>query len=245
MLQEEFQETFLKFIGAITNKRAKIVIDHILANGFITTEDLETTYGYNHPPRAARDVREAGIPLETFKVKSTQGKSIAAYKFGDLNKIEHNKIAGRLSFSKKFKHKLFIECNGKCAICNGSFEERYLQVDHRVPYEINGELDNFIQFIKDYMLLCPSCNRTKSWSCEHCDNWLTKKEEALCMKCYWGNPEDYTHVALQEIRRLELTWQSSEVQYFETLKTEAEKKHIDLPTFVKEILKKMNESNKS
>jgi 5-methylcytosine-specific restriction endonuclease McrA len=196
MLSQELQEAFLKLIESITNKRAKIVIDHIVAYGFITTEDLETTYGYNHPPRAARDVREAGIPLETFKVKSTQGKSIAAYKFGDLSKIEHHKIAGRLSISKKFKHKLFIECNGKCSICHGTFEERYLQVDHRVPYEIKGELDNFIQFIKDYMLLCASCNRTKSWSCEHCYNWKTTKDDSICNKCYWGNPEDYSHIAL-------------------------------------------------
>jgi hypothetical protein len=71
------QEDFLKLIETITNKRAKIVIDHILKHGFITTEDLEVTYGYNHPPRAARDVREAGIPLETFSIKSKQGKSIA------------------------------------------------------------------------------------------------------------------------------------------------------------------------
>jgi hypothetical protein len=50
------------------------VIDHILQYGFITTEDLENTYGYNHPPRAARDVREAGIPLETFKVSAQRHK---------------------------------------------------------------------------------------------------------------------------------------------------------------------------
>ena len=48
----------------ISNKRARIVIEHILANGFVTTEQLEKQYGYNHPPRAARDVREAGIALE-------------------------------------------------------------------------------------------------------------------------------------------------------------------------------------
>ncbi|MCC7222318.1 MAG: hypothetical protein IT273_01230 [Chitinophagales bacterium] len=58
-----------------------------MEHGFITTRDLETKYGYSHPPRAARDVREAGIPLETFNVKSEEGKSIAAYKFGDLTQI--------------------------------------------------------------------------------------------------------------------------------------------------------------
>jgi hypothetical protein len=76
-----YPKEFLEYVQSITNKRAKVVIDHILAKGFITTEDLEKTYGYNHPPRAARDVREAGIPLVTFKIKSQDGKSIAAYKY--------------------------------------------------------------------------------------------------------------------------------------------------------------------
>lgn len=39
--------------------------------------------GYEHAPRAARDVRELGIPLETYKIKDSTGKSIAAYRFGD------------------------------------------------------------------------------------------------------------------------------------------------------------------
>ena len=59
-----YPKEFLEYVQSITNKRAKVVIDHILAYGFITTADLENTYGYNHPPRAARDVREAGIPHE-------------------------------------------------------------------------------------------------------------------------------------------------------------------------------------
>lgn len=61
-----------RILRNISNKRARIVIEHILKNGFITTEQLEKQYGYNHPPRAARDVREAGIPLETFRVKTAK-----------------------------------------------------------------------------------------------------------------------------------------------------------------------------
>lgn len=72
-----YPKEFLEYVQSITNKRAKVVIDHILAHGFITTEGLEKTYGYNHPPRAARDVREAGIPLETFKIKSSCMKYMA------------------------------------------------------------------------------------------------------------------------------------------------------------------------
>jgi hypothetical protein len=122
----EYPKEFLEYVQSITNKRAKIVIDHILKYGFITTEDLEHTYGYSHAPGAARDVREAGIPLETFKVKSKDGKSIAAYKFGDLLQLQTNRIAGRTLFSKDFKKQLYELGNGKCFICNGEFEERYL-----------------------------------------------------------------------------------------------------------------------
>src|SRR5260221_14740231 len=87
------QESFYKMIGDIpeeiialcnqvTAKRARTVIDHIIAHGSITTEDLKNIYGYDHPPRAIRDVREHGIPLITFKVtSSTTGRKIAAYKF--------------------------------------------------------------------------------------------------------------------------------------------------------------------
>ena len=67
-----------------------ILMTSLLQNGFITTEELKNTYGYNHPPRAARDVREYGIPLETFWVTGTDGCKIAAYKFGDIANIQTN-----------------------------------------------------------------------------------------------------------------------------------------------------------
>ena len=44
--QRSYPEEFLELLQTITNKRAKVVIGHILKNGFITTEDLENTYGY-------------------------------------------------------------------------------------------------------------------------------------------------------------------------------------------------------
>lgn len=74
---------FLDRLKAVTAKRAKTVIDHILKHGRITTEELKMLYGYDHPPRAARDVREQGIPLETFRISDSQGKNIAAYRFAD------------------------------------------------------------------------------------------------------------------------------------------------------------------
>lgn len=225
----------MDYIQSITNKRAKIVIDHILQHGFISTEDLENTYGYNHPPRAARDVRETGIPLETFKIKSKDGKSIAAYKFGDISQLQINRMAGRTMFPKEFKKTLFDSCNGKCAICNGEFEERYLQIDHKIPYEVGGNI-NGKQDVRDFTLLCASCNRAKSWSCEHCENWQNTKNTSLCLQCYWGNPFEYNHIALQEVRRLDLQWEGEEVKNYDAIKIAADSKNIEMPDFVKQLL---------
>jgi hypothetical protein len=234
----KYPQDFMDYIQSITNKRAKIVIDHISQYGFITTEDLEKTYGYNHPPRAVRDVREAGIPLETFKIKSKAGKSIAAYKFGDISQLQVNRIAGRTISSKEFKKTLFNSCNSKCAVCNGTFAERYLQVDHKIPYEIGGNI-NREQDITDFMLLCTSCNRAKSWSCEHCANWQNDKNTNLCLQCYWGNPLDYNHIALKEVRRLDLLWEGKEVKNYDIIKAAADSKNIDMPDFVKQLLREI------
>jgi hypothetical protein len=94
--KQALSEEFLQKLALVTGKRARIVVDHILEHGYITTEDLEKTYGYSHPPRAARDVREQGVPLETFKVKSSDGRDIAAYRFGKLVDIRQgNSEAGK------------------------------------------------------------------------------------------------------------------------------------------------------
>ena len=63
---KKLPKSFLSKLNSIEAKRPKTVIQHILKHGYITTEELETLYGYQHPPRAARDVRELGIPLITF-----------------------------------------------------------------------------------------------------------------------------------------------------------------------------------
>lgn len=65
----KLSKSVLDKLNAITDKRPSIVIQHILKYGFITTEDLKEKYGYEHPPRAARDVRERGVNLLTYKVK--------------------------------------------------------------------------------------------------------------------------------------------------------------------------------
>ena len=67
MDESDLPTDFLELLRSVTARRPKTVIDHILQHGFVTTEELRDLYGYNHPPRGARDVRELGIPLETFR----------------------------------------------------------------------------------------------------------------------------------------------------------------------------------
>jgi len=55
-------KAILDIAKTVTGKRSRVVVDHILRHGNITTEDLEN-YGYKHPPGAIRDVREQGLPL--------------------------------------------------------------------------------------------------------------------------------------------------------------------------------------
>ena len=54
----EYSKEFLDLLESVTAKRPRTVIQHILQHGYITSQELKDLYGYNHPPRAIRDVRE-------------------------------------------------------------------------------------------------------------------------------------------------------------------------------------------
>lgn len=86
------------------------------------------------------------------------------------------------------------------------------------------------------MLLCGSCNRAKSWSCEHCPNWREVKSPDVCKTCYWGNPECYKHLALRKIRRADIVWSETEVECYEKLKLISQREETPLPEFIKSIL---------
>ncbi len=234
----ELPKAFIKKLALIKSKRPKTVIDHILEHGFVTTEELGELYGYDHAPRAARDVRELGVPLETFRVIGKNGRRIAAYRFGDPSKVRGGKIGGRKALPKLFKIQLVSEGGERCAVCFTAYEGRYLQIDHRVPYEIGGDPEGDLN-VTDYMLLCGSCNRAKSWSCEHCKNWKTDHSIGVCKTCYWANPKNYKHVALRLIRRLDITWTEDEVPEYDRLVRLSKYAERDLPDFVKECLRRV------
>lgn len=239
MTASKLPDEFLSLLAGVTGKRARVVIDHILKHGAITTEDLKQVYGYDHPPRAIRDVREQGIPIETFTVKNSAGRSSAAYRFGDPSLARGGILGGRTVFPRLLKHQL-VEKHGKqCMICAADLDARYLQIDHRVPYEVAGETHFANLPVDDFMLLCASCNRAKSWSCEHCRNWKEIRSPAICKKCYWANPVSYSHVAMNDIRRLDVTWIGKEVSQYEALRKMAKAEELPMPLYVRKILAKL------
>lgn len=211
----KLSKKILNRLNAITDKRPSTVIQHIIKHGYITTEELASKYGYEHAPRAARDVRERGVNLVTYRVKSSDGRSIAAYKFGDPvfvdNKI--SKVGGRTALSQALKKALIDKYGAVCFVYLQPMEERLLQIDHRVSYEIGGEqTDN----IDCYMLLSPSANRAKSWTCEHCPNWTIKDIE-FCSNCFWAHPENYSHIAGREERQIVITFSDNEIEDYNQL----------------------------
>ena len=229
----QLPDDFLQFCQSVTAKRPKTVIDHILKYGFITTEDLKETYGYNHPPRAARDVREYGIPLETFSVTGSDGRKIAAYRFGEIGKARFSRLSGRTSLSKQIKNELISRYGCKCFIYLEEIDNRELQIDHRIPFEVDGEPDLAPE---NFMLLCGSANRAKSWSCEHCENWQSLKDKSICRSCYWAYPENYTHIGMRQVRRVDLLWEGDDIRVYEALQQKATNLEKEIPELIKEII---------
>ena len=181
MGRPELPREFLAKVKGVKAKRPKTVIDHILEHGSITTEELTERYGYAHPPRAVQDVKDHGIPIERFPAVGSDGRKIAAYRF-DLSAVIEGHKSGRKPFAKITKETLLERDGPRCAICGLEYESRYLQVDHCVPYEVAG--DSLSDDLEQLMLVCGSCNRGKSWTCEHCENWLKEKRIKACQTCY-------------------------------------------------------------
>lgn len=237
MRLEDLPKDFAELLMSVTNKRARFVIDTILEKDFCSTEDLKIV-GYEHAPRAARDVRELGIPLETIRIKDSEGKSIAAYRFGDWEEAKKanqlSKTAGRTQLTAKLKSALIERYGSRCNLYGEEYPERLLQPDHRIPYEIGGDPEDMMD--TDYfMLVCPSANRDKSWACEHCRNWIDK-DVRMCETCYYAYPEKYTHIAGDEERRIDLVFRGEDVQVYDDLEDMARENNLPTRDFAKRIL---------
>lgn len=226
---DKLPEQLLQRIAQVTNKRARVVLDTIARNGKITTEELKQL-GYDHPPRAARDVRELGFTLVTTMVKNAAGKRMAAYTLA-LG-IEAGKT-GRLQVPKKERDAIIQAAGGKCQLCGAMHD---LQVDHRVPYEVAGE--SLKGQPSACMVLCGTCNRRKSWVCEHCSNFLKLKQVKICGSCYWATPDEHMHVAMEQIRRIDLVFGSEETKEFDEFLDLCKARGISIAQRLKEFISK-------
>ena len=231
---QSYPEWFLQLLASVTDARPRKVIEMILQEGYVTTEQLQAA-GYEHAPRAARDVRERGIPLITGKTKNAKGKSIAVYRFPDdiPERQSFSVLGGRKQFPKSFREKLVARDGEECAICAAPLSARALQIDHRIPYEIDGDSDT----LEDHMLLCGSCNRSKSWTCENCPNWKTKNS-SICRECYWAFPVKYLHVATVQQRRTDITWVGDEILIHDFLSQEARDASQSIAEYLKDFHKR-------
>ena len=171
-------------------------------------------------------------------VEGADGRRIAAYRFGDPIKSRFGKLTGRTAFTTGLKQSLIDKCGSRCAIYLEPFDERDLQIDHRIPFEVVGDRADRDQEREDFMLLCRSANRAKSWSCEHCANWIEQKDAGICRSCYWAYPEDYTHIAMRPVRRLDIIWTSAEVEVYDRLKKKTEELQQEMPSYVKRIIER-------
>lgn len=157
-----------------------------------------------------------------YRVTGIDGRKIAAYKFGNPEDAKNtlSKAAGRTVLSKALKQALIEKYGAKCFIYLEEMDEAKLQVDHRIPYEIGGEHDE--QDIDYFMLLSPSANRAKSWTCEHCKNWVAK-DVNFCMRCFWAYPEDYDHVAGKPEKVIAIIFSGNEIEdYYKLIRLSGE-----------------------
>lgn len=197
------------------SKRARLAVELIFELGSCTTSDLEER-GYSHPPRALGDVRDAGVVLgkkmESYEDPRTGTKKRRGRYFltGDVQDRQSRK-----AFSKKLTNA--VKASGHCAVCGATPP---LQVDHKIPFEIGGE--TYPHVVAEFQPLCPSCNRAKSWDCEHCGNWTVRDKE-VCRDCMWASPEDYRHVAMKQVRQVRVTLEDPEdIALFDEVRPDVE-----------------------
>ena len=89
---------------------------------------------------------------------------------------------------------------------------RYLQVDHRIPYQVQGDSNSMDLLESDYMLITGECQRQKSWSCEQCPNFSIDMQIEKCQSCYWAYPEKYSHSECKDLFRLYVLYQGEEAK---------------------------------
>ena len=202
-----------EFVGWINglrlSRRARVARDILLERGSVTTAELNDL-GYDHPPRVIADLKDAGVSVRREDVR-IDGRRMARY---TLERTTGSAAELRRVLPRALRDEVFRRHEYRCAVCGGQYSSRELQLDHRVPFRIAG--DPTVPAVSDFMPLCGSDNRAKSWTCEHCANW-TARDPEMCRTCHWAEPTAYRHVAGEQERRLVISVRGADVATFDRL----------------------------
>ncbi len=68
------------------------------------------------------------------------------------------------------------------------------------------------------------------------------KQREICLSGYWAYPENHTHVAMKQLRRVDLIWQGEETAQYERLKADDADAGMEIPDFVKIVLTRVLQS---
>jgi hypothetical protein len=219
-----------KFLAEMPNSRGAKALRALLERGEVSTDDMKQL-GYEHPPRALGDVRDYGIPITTTMKRVGSGKTIGHYSFGTAAEIRAG-MAGRTNIPKVFRQKLLQHYGPRDCVTGASHDPRNLQIDHRIPFRVAGDASFNVE---EYMLLDGKSQRSKSFSCENCENFKVLLKPEICRACYWAFPESYTHVAMTDIRRADIVWQGDEIADFDQLNAKAAERGTSVNQLLKEL----------
>jgi hypothetical protein len=231
---------YIELVIPVASKRAKYVLGKLINQGFITSQELRDE-GYIHGARAIGDVRDNGIPLVTLDAKSEDGRSIARYELGPVSEIKRNKLGGRKAFPSGLKKALIDRDGPCCAISGQELPVDQLQVDHRIPFYLTGDIST-ARDPADFMLLSRSMQRSKSWACENCENLKRVFDKKICSNCYWAFPDAYEHIAMKEERRVDVVFTNGEVRIIDRLRVVAQNEGVSIQAIIKDILARFVES---
>lgn len=230
-IDPEVRKLALEYIDRVKSGRGVLALKAMMEQGSVTTEDLKNL-GYDHPPRAIADVRDNGIPIVREFDRSSVGKRMARYRLGTAEQIRVGQV-GRTNFSKKFRQALLNAYGPLDGITGARHDPRSLQIDHRVPYRVAGDAGLATNDVSAFMLLDAKSNRAKGFSCQNCRNFIELRDPSICRTCFWAYPDDYSHVAMEDIRRADIVWQGAEIADYERLKRQAEEEGLSIQDLLK------------
>lgn len=217
--------------------RARKVLEMLVHTGDeVTTSDMQAV-GLSDPASAVRDLNDKGIRMtkRMIRVRTENGvRSFASYWVLTAEEAgASDQLDGRVNIPVTFRRALYEAWGYRCAMCMTVFPSRQLQPDHRVPFRVAGDVQ--VHDIADFMPLCGSHNRQKSFDCERCPNYVVGDVDT-CRSCYWASPESYTHVATVEQRQLDLTFRGDETDVFDALMEQADAAGLTVQDVVRQVL---------